>query len=874
MVVDDHPANIKVLSELLTRHGFQVVTATHGEAALLIAEQELPDIILLDVLMPELDGFEVCRRLKASAATQDIPVIFMTALLNPIDKMKGLTVGAVDYITKPLAYEELIARLNIHLKLRHLTKQFAEQNLVLQDEIRSRQIAESALRLSEEKFAKAFRISPEPMMIMTLDRRLIDINDRFGATTGYTTPEVLNQTDDDLELWVNLAERDRIHQALLCLGSVNNQELALRTKTGNIRLMSVSAERIDVGELPCALYMLCDITERKRSEGSLRASESRYRSLAENMTDGIYLISAGLQPLYFNLAMEAIFGRSRDQLLTRYPYNLLDCVHPDDRETVAATFFSGQFQGDRIEGRYRIVRSDGEIRYLRDVLHVVRDQTGQVQNYQGIISDLTAIQQTEAALRASEARYWEIVEAQTELICRFLPDGTLTFVNDAYCRYVGQSRAELVGRSFMPLMAEENEPVVQKIMDALLALSPADRTSVHEYRVIRFDRQIRWQQWTHQAIFDAQNNLLEFQAVGRDIDDRKQAEAALIESQHFIQKLADTAPVMLYVYDFFEKRNVYINREITDSLGYTLDELREMGAALLQILLHPDDWAMSLGRHQQWREAKEGEIFQTEYRMRHKNGDWRYFQCQETLFARTADGFPRQLLGAAVDITAAKQLEEVRRAEEKLHASLQEKEVLLKEIHHRVKNNLQMIYSLLRLQYRRVEDQQAADILLDSQNRIRSIALVHEKLYRSDDLSEIDLTQYIPGLVISLFNSYGTTSTNIDLKTDIDPVYLDIDAAVLCGLIINELVSNSLKYAFPEQQTGEIQVKLQSNLSHMITLTVQDNGIGIPECFDMMQTDSLGLKLVQDLADQLEGHVELNHQQGTEVKITFPGSRT
>ncbi|MCA1990748.1 MAG: PAS domain-containing protein, partial [Coleofasciculus sp. S288] len=227
-----------------------------------------------------------------------------------------------------------------------------------------------------------------------------------------------------------------------------------------------------------------------------------------------------------------------------------------------------------------------------------------------------------------------------------------------------------------------------------------------------------------------------------------------------------------------------------------------------------------------------------------------------------------QLLGAS---HIAKDISDRIRAEEQIKASLKEKEVLLKEIHHRVKNNLQIVKSLLQMQSRRTKAQEATLVLQDSQNRIASIALVHEKLYRSEDLANIDFEQYIPDLTTHLFDTYNVSSNTVSLKIEVDKIFLEIDTAIPCGLIINELVSNSLKYAFPNNRKGEIKVEFHVNSNGTMTLIVRDNGIGIPADFDIETTKSLGLTLVQGLVEQLEGTLQVNRSQGTEFRITFSG---
>jgi PAS domain S-box-containing protein len=219
------------------------------------------------------------------------------------------------------------------------------------------------------------------------------------------------------------------------------------------------------------------------------------------------------------------------------------------------------------------------------------------------------------------------------------------------------------------------------------------------------------------------------------------------------------------------------------------------------------------------------------------------------------------------------------RARAQIEASLKEKEVLLKEVHHRVKNNLQIVDSLLKMQSRRADSPQVIAALTESQNRITSIALVHEELYQSKNLSEINAADYIPKLARSIFSSYITPGQSIHLRTDIYPTALDVDTAVPFGLILSELISNALKYAFPDRPSGEIWIKLAeaapdstASATPTLTLTVSDNGIGLPDNFEGLKVSSLGLKLVHSLVTQLNGRVIIERLGGTLFHITFPYS--
>jgi two-component sensor histidine kinase/CheY-like chemotaxis protein len=211
---------------------------------------------------------------------------------------------------------------------------------------------------------------------------------------------------------------------------------------------------------------------------------------------------------------------------------------------------------------------------------------------------------------------------------------------------------------------------------------------------------------------------------------------------------------------------------------------------------------------------------------------------------------------------------ERKHTEEELKSSLNEKDVLLKETHHRVKNNMQIISSLLNLEMGYSDEDEAIDVLKESQNRIKSMALIHEKLCQSNDLNHIKISDYINTLVTDLFYSFNLSDEQIEMKMDLEDIYLKIETAIPCGILINELVSNSLKYAFPNGEKGEIFVSLKSK-DEGYELIVNDNGVGLPEELDYKNTESLGLQLVNNLAAQIDGRVELEKGHGTKFVINF-----
>ena len=228
-------------------------------------------------------------------------------------------------------------------------------------------------------------------------------------------------------------------------------------------------------------------------------------------------------------------------------------------------------------------------------------------------------------------------------------------------------------------------------------------------------------------------------------------------------------------------------------------------------------------------------------------------------------------------ITVIRDITTEREREEQIKAALNEKEVLLREIHHRVKNNLQVMSSLISLQTEAMTDPVAIQAFHETQARVRSMALIHEELYRAANLASIDFAEYVNKLGANLIQLF-TISANIELCVDIENIWLGVDTAIPCGLIINELVSNAMKYAFPNGHSGKISVKVvlldQTAEQNNYLLEVQDNGIGFPEHIDFRRTESLGMQLVNILARQLRGSVELTVESGTRFAIHFSEPRS
>ncbi len=249
---------------------------------------------------------------------------------------------------------------------------------------------------------------------------------------------------------------------------------------------------------------------------------------------------------------------------------------------------------------------------------------------------------------------------------------------------------------------------------------------------------------------------------------------------------------------------------------------------------------------------------------------WEWFSPKSQKTYDLIDTPLKNLDGSISKLEIFRDITEIKRTEGQIKASLKEKEVLLREIHHRVKNNMQLIISLLRLQADKIEDKKYADMFKDSQDRIKTMSLIHEKLYQTKDFANINFGEHIKSLVDGLFVSHGVDTNKVKLNIDIKDVSIDLENAIPCGLIINELVSNSLKYAFPQGREGKISIDLRPFNEDELELTVRDDGVGISEDLDIEKTDTMGLTLVKVLAGhQLNGKIDLDRTEGTQFNIKF-----
>jgi PAS domain S-box-containing protein len=356
-------------------------------------------------------------------------------------------------------------------------------------------------------------------------------------------------------------------------------------------------------------------------------------------------------------------------------------------------------------------------------------------------------------------------------------------------------------------------------------------------------------------------DLAELRQRIAELEDTKKGQNKIIEGmQEFFERyeaLFERSIYCIYLHDL-NGRFLDANKAALNLLGYSKEDLPSLD---LSSILTKDQLQKAFERIES--DEKSGSQKEpVEYRLRRKDGSHVWVMVEGTVIYREEK--PYAIQGIALDITKRK------KDEEKIKSSLREKEVLLKEVHHRVKNNMQIISSLLSLQSAQTKDKQALLTLKECQNRIKSIALIHGRLYQSGDFAKVDFTEYVQSITNHLYRSYGINSNSIKLDIKIKDIYLDLNTAIPCALIINELLTNSLKHGFPDGRKGKINIVIHPLNKGKYEIIISDNGIGLPEEIDIKETESLGLHLVNILAkDQLDGDIKLDRTKGTHFCIQF-----
>ncbi len=715
-------------------------------------------------------------------------------------------------------------------------------NPVASDQER-RQENERALRESERQFRLLVEsVVDYAIFMLDVDGRIVSWNSGAERIKGYRASEIIGR--DHSEFYT---EEDRANDTpgmVLRIARERGQYEAegWRVRKGGSRFWAnvvVDAIRGDDGTLIGFSKVTRDITERKEA----RARDARFRRVVETAPNAIVMINASGRIEMVNAQAEQIFGYSRAEMLGQHIEMLVPqrfrANHPGLRQVFLADPRSRPMGAGRdLYG----LRKDGSEFPIEIGLNPIQTEEGTM-----VLSAIVDI----SARKRLEERFRRVVEAAPNAIVMINSTGRIEMVNAQAEQVFRYTRDEMLGRSVEMLVPERFRGSHPGLRGSFFS-DPRARPmgAGRDLYGLRKDGSEFPVEIGLNPIETDEGPMVLSAIV--DISARKRLE----ERFRRVVEAAPNAMVMINANGRIEM----VNAQAEQVFGYARQEMLGQPVEMLvperfrghhpalrgSFLSDPRARPMGAGRDL--------------YGLRKDGSE---FPVEIGLNPIETDEGP-MVLSAIVDISDRKQ------KEERIQVALKEKDLLLGEVHHRVKNNLQIIHSLLDLQSARVSDQAALSMLRDSQNRIRSMGLIHQTLYQSQDFARVEFSRFLDALVPPLVASYSVNPDRIALSVEAEQVLLPINAAIPCGLVVNELISNALKHGFPGDRRGNVTVKLTANSSGEAVLSVTDDGVGIPESVDTSKTSTLGLQLVTLLADQLGGKVAIRRSNPTEFVLTFP----
>ncbi|MDF0554605.1 PAS domain S-box protein [Kamptonema sp. UHCC 0994] len=762
-------------------------------------------------------------------------------------------------------------------------------------DITDRKWAEDGLYQSERLYATLTEVSPVGFFRTDVEGKNLYCNERSCEIAGITPVECLGYG------WIkNLhpEDRDRVlsewNQAIQTEQIFSSEYRFLRPD-GTVKWVfgQAVAEREDNGTIVSYIGTITDITDRKQAEAKLETAYQQLTFHVENSPLAVIEWDKHFRVKRWSKQAEKIFGWREEEVLGLHP-NEWKIVFVDEVEIVNGLLIRLLTGMESRNTSYnRNYTKEGSVIYCEWYNSVLFDSAENLISIQSLVQDVsdrkcaeTALQQLagELEIRVQERTQelasivkllqQEIAEreqAQKELLvvkerlqyllsasptviysCKAEGNYATTFISDNIAVLLGYKPTDFVEESSFWINGIHPEDVPRIFTEMMSNFG--GRKHILEYRFLDAFGNYLWLQNDLTLVRDPAGNPLEIVGSMIDITAKKLAESALLAAKEQLQAVIDAVPGFVYWLGV-DRRFLGVNRQLALMFNLSPDAFVGKEVGFINPNFNCTDFIDVFFTSSDTSTSQEITLTLAENRL--------FPQPRTYLVVAQKYNQEQAAIFVGIDITERKQ------GEEQIKASLKEKEVLLKEIHHRVKNNLQIISSLLKLQSKYIKDSESMELFIDSYNRIRSMALIHENLYRTTDLARIDTAEYIRKLVSNLSSSYGFSSKTIEVKLEIDSIFLDIDTAIPCGLIINELVSNAFKYAFPQVKKGKVLVSFQLiNNSHFI-LRVSDTGVGFPPTFDWEQTESLGLQLVLNLTEQLGGNIELDRSSGTDFQICF-----
>lgn len=707
------------------------------------------------------------------------------------------------------------------------------------------------LEKSERRYRALFEANPIPIGVTSRNGALIEVNRALLQVWGCTREEAFGRNVEGF--YANPEEREKYFEALDRTGKME-RVFPVKRPDGSEIFSRISTIPFDFCGEPCFLTTGEDITAQLQVEEDLSLEKRRFQALIEQGGDAVVITSRERRVLFCSPSITKILGYSREEMLNLGPQDLL---HPDDLEKLSEHSRRMILQGiDKETGVYRYLHQDGTYRFLEVTgVNLLNDPS--VNGIAAYLRDVTARKKAEEALAQQERRFRALIEQASEAIFLVDPSRKILYASPSTTHILGYSPEEYVGKSTSEFIHPEDNLKAQSEMKHFTGQGIPFKRDIMRYR---------HRDGTYRMLEGRVTNLLAEPSVQaivintRDVTEQIYAEEALKQSEKRYRAVVDGNPLFILRADR-EGTITYANPALIRWMGCGPDDL--IGRNVFHLL--PETPALNLKSLLSTLTPQTPMVENIEEFTR-PDGEKRIMRWLNYLLHDEASQFI-EYLGIGEDITNKKL------AERDLRRALSQKETLLRELYHRVKNNMQVIRSMLHLQLASSRDISAARLVTIIDQKIQTMALVHTKLYQSQDLSSIDLQSYIQELGKLLVQSCHKDSARIRLTFDLESVPVLIDVAVPCGLILNELFTNAIKHAFPGERGGTIHVSLKRVGDCRLSVNIRDDGVGVPPDFDFRKQSTLGLRTIFAIGEQqLLGKVRFSSGPGTSCSLEFENS--
>ncbi len=772
-------------------------------------------------------------------------------------------------------------------------------------DLSERKQAEKALRESEELFRTLFNNASDAIYLHEMQPdgkpgQYIMVNDIACTRLGYSRGELLQMSPFDVVSVAHTRSMAEISREIRKTGQATFDAVH-RKKDGGEFAVEVNSHLFELQGRQVSLSIARDITERKQMEDAIRASEQRLHAIIDGSAIPLFVISQNHEVIYWNRSLSRYTGIAEADMrgtketwkaFYAMPRPVIADLLIDNNLVALDEWYQGKCtESKHTPGAFEITEFFPTIGKNGTWLHctaiVIRDERGDVIGALETLEDVTEQRKAEEELTGSETYLKTIFNSVQTALVIIEPDTHRIFdLNPAAERLIGAGRGELIGKpcqqGFCPvkegrcpvtdlnLRFENTEQILITVSGTKVPVTktivPVTITGKHYLleNILDITDRKRAEDAMQKAYFELEQKVQERTSelsrltgdLRSEIVERNRVMEALRISEEKYRSLVEQTNDLIFHIDT-DGLITYISPNIHAILGFRdTDVIKKSPTLFMTEASRP-----AFARLHEHNISQKTAVSGIELSFVDAGGQVHVFEINGTPHTDSSGSFIG-FSGIARDITYKKALQD------EISASLQEKEILLKEIHHRVKNNMQVISSLLNLQAKMVKDEKSRDAIKESQNRVMSIALVHEKLYKSKSLAQIDYSEYIRKVAQNLLDSYNILPDKVELAVEADEIVLPISKAIPVSLIVNELLSNSLKYAFPGDRKGTVGIIFKKEGDRHL-LTVWDNGVGLPAGFAWDKTETLGLQLVTSLVGQLAGTIEFAGDNGCKFRIAF-----